>query len=123
MPDSNQTTSTTMNDLKIIMAMVEEERIVFRFTVAEKTQRTYQVTGSTTWKEAEAHMEEGFYGDNVTELDGSFEGVEDYKPNRDQRIKQVKIGYTWYDVNDLMCDPQYYLRYFGRKYAEANGVA
>ena len=111
MPDSNQQNTTPKNELEIIMAMVHDERVSFRFTIAEKVQRTFEVIGYTSWDEAQKYLEsEGTYGENVEEIDGSFEFVQDYKPNRSQRVKQVKIGYNWYDLNDLVCDFHYYLQ-------------
>lgn len=111
MLDSKQPNSQPKNELEIIMAMVHDERVSFRFTIAEKVQRTFEVIGSTTWDEAQEYLEsEGTYGENVEEIDGSHEFVQDYKPNRSQRVKQVKIGYKWYDLNDLVCDFHYYLQ-------------
>ena len=50
------------------------------------------------------------YDDNVYfEMDGSHDYIADYQPTFDMKIKQVKIGYEWYDLQDLVYDPEYYL--------------
>ena len=110
MSDNNSETSTTTNDFAILMALVTEERIVFDFQVAEKTSKIFRVTGASTWKEAEEIIDEdGYHTCRVTEVDGLFNSLEDYKPWREERIKQVKIGFKWYDINRLAIDAEYYL--------------
>ena len=110
MSDNNSETSTTTNDFALLMALVTEERIVFDFSIAEKSSRTYRVTGAKTWAQAaEILDEDGTWSERVRELDGYHQYIEDYKPHREQRVMQVKIRYEWYDLNTLAVEAEYYI--------------
>jgi len=111
MSDNNSETSTTTNDFALLMALVTEERIVFDFSIAEKSSRTFRVTGATTWTQAaEILDEDGTHTIRVEELDGYIQHIEDYKPQREQRVMQVKIRHDWYDLNRLAVDAEWYIK-------------
>ena len=94
----------TENALNKIMSVVTDRRVVFDFCVAEKVSYTHRVE-ATTWKEAEEKLDEGDY----EIIDGSHEYLHSYRPTREERVKEVKIGYRWYNLSDIVYDPDYYL--------------
>mgnify|MGYP003638070708 CR=1 FL=1 len=102
-----------------LMSLVTERRTLIQFQIAEKSSRTFRIKASS-WKAAkemidETHHNSGYinsdnYDDDFYhEVDGCHEFIQSYAPTLDQKIKQVKIGYEWYDLQQLIWDPHYHL--------------
>ena len=121
MSDTNTDTSTTTNALTTLMSLVTEKRTLVQFQIAEKSTRTYRIK-APSWRAAkeminETHSDGGNYflggepydQDYYYEEDGCYQHIQDYAPTFDEKIKQVKIGYEWYDLQQLVWEPTYYL--------------
>lgn len=103
------------------MSLVTEKRTLIQFQIAEKSSRTYRIK-APSWRAAKemignTHSNGGNYymggadydQEYYYEEDGCHQYIEDYLPSFDEKIKQVKIGYEWYDLNDLVWEPDYHL--------------
>ena len=123
MAEAETELSTTEEAMIQLSRLVLEQRTMIHFTIAEKSQREYKTVGNS-WKEVKAGIENGTldhggndfnvdetweFFDHYYEVDGSHEHLWDGKPTFDRKVKEVRIGYTWYDWADLMDDPEYYL--------------
>ena len=104
MSAATETPSPPEQALHKLMCLVTARRTVFDFDVAEKVSYTHRVE-ATTWKEA-AEKVDDYEGDII---DGSHQYLRSYRPTRQQKVKQVKIGYEWYDLSDILSDAEYYL--------------
>ena len=110
-----------------LLNKVTDWRTLVEFTVAEKIEHTYRIKASS-WKDAKEKYavseDDGCYDSFATEeeleenkffrVDGSHCYVNSYAPKYEQKIKQVKIGYEWFDLDDLESDPIYYLQKVAR---------
>ena len=113
-----KTEALTTNAITTLMSLVTEKRTLVQFQIAEKTSRTYRIK-APSWRAAKemiynTHDNAGSYDDDhddefFYEVDGCFEHVQDYQPTFDEKLKQVKIGYEWYDLQQLLWEPSYYL--------------
>ena len=120
MSDAHTDTSTTTDALTTLMSLVAEKRTLVQFQIAEKSSRTYRIKASS-WKAAREMIDDthdnggnmGYdadYDDSYYfEEDGCHQFIDSYAPTFDEKIKQVKIGYEWYDLQQLVWDPQYHL--------------
>lgn len=110
---------TPENALNTLMSLVTEKRTLVQFQIAEKSSRTYRIK-APSWRAAKemidnTHHNSGEiysddYDDDVYhEEDGCHEHIQYFAPTFDMKIKQVKIGYEWYDLQQLVWDPQYHL--------------
>ena len=114
--------TTPENALSTLMSLVTEKRTLVQFQIAEQFSKTYRIK-APSWKAAKEMIDDthdnggndhgigsGDYdSDCYYEIDGSHEHIKEYKPSFDMKIKQVKIGYEWYDLQDLVYEPEYYL--------------
>jgi hypothetical protein len=119
MSDAHDDTRTTTDALTHLMSLVTEKRTLVQFQIAEKSSRTYRIK-APSWRAAKEMIDDthdnagnwsdpDYEDDYYYEVDGHHEHIDDYKPTFDEKIKQVKIGYQWYDLSDLVYDPTYYL--------------
>ena len=111
--------TTPENALSTLMSLVTEKRTLVQFQIAEKSSRTYRIK-APTWRAAkemidDSHKNAGncwnndYEDDYYYEVDGFHEHHRAYAPTLDTKIKQVKIGYEWYDLQELVWDPEYFL--------------
>lgn len=112
--------ATPEDALTNLMSLVSEKRTLVQFQIAEKLSRTYRIK-APSWKAAKemidvTHDNAGTmnpdYDDEYDcyyEQDGCINYLQEYQPTFDQKIKQVKIGYKWYDLQRLVYDPTYYI--------------
>jgi hypothetical protein len=117
--DTDAQKKTALNEL---LKKVTDRRTIVEFTIAEKIEYTYRIKASS-WKDAKEKYavseDDGCYDSFATEeeleenkffrVDGSHCYVNSYAPKYEQKIKQVKIGYRWFDLENLEEDPLYYL--------------
>lgn len=116
-------TEAERNAITILLNMVTARRTLIEFTIAEKFQKTYRIK-SNTWNAAKKMIDNthenggrdgGIYSDSeyeqqcYYEVDGTYEHLDEFKPQLERKVKQVKIGNTWHDVNDIEADPVYIL--------------
>ena len=113
-------TSTTTNALNVIMSLVTERRTLIQFEIAEKSSRTYRIK-APSWRAAKEMIDDTHHNagmqtfhdsyddDCYFEVDGGHYHIADYRPTLDQKIKQVKIGYEWDDLQQIVWDPEYHL--------------
>ena len=103
-----ETYGQRMTALNELLKRVTDRRTIVEYTVAEKIQKTYRIE-SSSWKEAKEKMQDSDESLMDDYVDGSYEYVKEYAPQYERKIKQLKIGHQWYDLDDLECDPEYYL--------------
>ena len=120
MSDAHADTRTTTDALTTLMSLVTEKRTLVQFQIAEKSSRTYRIK-APSWRAAkemidDTHSNGGNMGYDADyddsyyfEEDGCHQHIDDYKPTFDEKIKQVKIGYEWYDLQQLVWDPEWHL--------------
>ena len=119
MSDAHTDTSTTTDALTTLMSLVTEKRTLVQFQIAEKSSRTYRIK-APSWRAAKEMIDDTHYNagnmwnhdyddDCYYEEDGCHQHIQDYAPIFDMKIKQVKIGYEWYDLQQLVWDPDYFL--------------
>jgi hypothetical protein len=112
-----------MSALNEILKRVTDRRTIVEFTIAEKIQKTYRIQ-SGSWKQAKEKIarsdDNGCYdddlmdGDFYNEVDGSWQYIQSYAPRYERKIRQLKIGYRWFDLDELESDPLYYLEVIER---------
>lgn len=118
MSDAQADTRTTTDALTTLMTLVTEKRTLVQFQIAEKSSRTYRIK-APSWRAAKEMIDDthdnagntchDYDDDYYYEVDGCHEHMQDFAPTFDEKIKQVKIGYEWYDLQQLVWDPQYHL--------------
>jgi len=123
--NTDDTYGQRMTALNELLKKVTERRTIVEFTIAEKVQKTYRIQ-SSSWKEAKEKIAVSEYsgdwddefadfdGDVFHHVDGSHDYIKSYAPQYEQKIRQVKIGYGWIDVEDLEKNPLYYLEVIKR---------
>ena len=112
-----KTDEARMNDMDILMSLVNEKRTLIQFQMAEKIVKTYRIK-APSFRAAKGMIDnthfnngidEDYDGDVYCEMDGWSEYWETYQPVFDEKIKQVKIGWKWYDVSALKSETRWYL--------------
>jgi hypothetical protein len=117
-----ETYEQKMEALDELMGMITDRRMLVEFTICEKIEKTYRIQ-SSSWTDAKQKIsrssDEGCYdsfaieeeleGDHYFHIDGSHCYVKSYAPQYEKKVREVKIGYRWFELEDLKNDPIYYL--------------